>query len=503
MVRAAAGDQDEGMNSHHDSPSSPEDPVTSPDPTTGSAPASGEPAPPSDGSNRPKGSGGFFSWLRSLNVVRGQDRWIGGVATGIAARTGLDPILVRGLFVVLAIFGGIGLLAYGLAWALLPEPDGRIHAESAGRGSWTSGMTGALIVSILGLWRPNVPFFGNTGGFGGFIWSLFWIGVAVFIVYWISNSADRNKSGAGMPTGPAGAVPTGSTGPTSAGPTPAGPPSAAATPGETAPAASGDTVHAVGFVWDKPTTAATHQMPQHFTPQSPASAAKTPPKPTAPRPSGADVAVFLGGAVLLTGLVLALDYLGVLALGDGAMTVALATGVVVLGLGVVLLGIRGRTSGALGFLAAVGIVASLASGAWLATPNWVVASQGQWSIGSADPVEEGYTIVAGQGRVDLTGLSTIREDVVIPVNAAAGNVGILVPDDVRVDVRSMVALSSTELVTALDTTSLGGVWQPGTLHLNEDADGPRIILDIRGVVSHVTVSTTEQALEDTESGQER
>ncbi|WP_028279639.1 PspC domain-containing protein, partial [Arthrobacter sp. H5] len=86
---------------------------------------------------QPSSSNGFFTWIRGLGISRGGDRWIGGVATGISARTGLDPILVRGIFVVLAVFGGIGLLLYGMAWALLPEPDGRIHIESAGRGSWT------------------------------------------------------------------------------------------------------------------------------------------------------------------------------------------------------------------------------------------------------------------------------------------------------------------------------------------------------------------------------
>ncbi|GAB3531202.1 hypothetical protein GCM10027403_01300 [Arthrobacter tecti] len=460
------------MNSHQDPPSTPDEPADR-SAASGESPST-EPTPTA--TNRPAGAGGFFGWLRSLNVVRGQDRWIGGVASGIAARTGLDPILVRGLFVVLAIFGGIGLLAYGLAWALLPEPDGRIHAESAARGSWTSGMTGALVVSILGLWRPNVPFFGSTGGFGGFIWSLFWIGVVVFIVYWISNSANRKKADAGAPD--------------------------AGTPVPT----DGHTAHTMPLTVETPRDQTAQYAPHTFHPRPytpPVNKPQKAPKPVVPGPSGADVAVFLGGAVLLAGLVLALDYLGLLSLGGDRFTVAVATGVVVIGLGVVLMGMRGQTSGVLGFLAAVGLIASIVSAAVPSTGNWVLATQGQWSISSVEPAEEGYTVVAGQGRLDLTDLDGITEDVIIPVNAAAGNVGILVPEDVPVDVRSMVALSSTELVTAADTTTLGGIWRPGTLHIDEGAEGPRIILDVRGVVSHVTVSTTEAALEDTESGQQR
>ena len=156
MVGRPAEDKDEDMNSHDGPSSSPRDADSAPESAAGSgnphAHDGGQPGAtpggsPGAASSTPRaGSGaGFFGWVRSLRVTRGQDRWIGGVATGISARTGLDVVLVRGLFVVLAIFGGIGLLAYGLAWALLPEPDGRIHAESAARGSWTSGMTGALV----------------------------------------------------------------------------------------------------------------------------------------------------------------------------------------------------------------------------------------------------------------------------------------------------------------------------------------------------------------------
>lgn len=492
------------MNPHQDPSPTPRDADDAPDSSAGSAPdaranpgttSAGNPGTPGGSTRVGPGTGtGFFGWARSLRIVRGQDRWIGGVATGISMRTGLDVILVRGLFVVLAIFGGIGLLAYGLAWALLPEPDGRIHAESAARGSWTSGMTGALVVSLLGLWRPDAPFFGNTGGFGGFVWSLFWIGVAVFIVYWISNSG-RNRTDGGSRIPPASAAPAGTyttdTYPTDAAPMgtfPTGPASAGAAPTDAFSPATAPTYPYAGYAGYADSAGPT---------------VKTAPKPVVPRPTGADVAIFLGGALLCAALVLVLDYVGFLDLGDSVIAVALATGVVVLGLGIVLLGIRGRTSGALGFLATVGIVATIISSSSPPTGNWVLADQGRWSMTAASPASEGYTVVVGQGRVDLTGLGDITEDVVVPVNAAAGNVGILVPDGIPVEVRSRMALSSTEVVSADDTMSVGGLWQPRTLHLNEDAEGPRIILDVRGVVSHITVATTENALQDTESRQER
>ncbi|BAS10273.1 phage shock protein C, PspC [Arthrobacter sp. Hiyo4] len=69
-------------------------------------------------------SGDFFTWVRSHGIQRGRDRWIGGVSSGIAHRMGIDPLIVRGIFIVLTLFAGIGVLLYGLAWAFLPEPDG-------------------------------------------------------------------------------------------------------------------------------------------------------------------------------------------------------------------------------------------------------------------------------------------------------------------------------------------------------------------------------------------
>jgi phage shock protein C len=49
------------------------------------------------------------------------DRVIGGVCSGLASYLKLDPVLVRIIFVLLAIFGGGGLLAYIILWIILPE----------------------------------------------------------------------------------------------------------------------------------------------------------------------------------------------------------------------------------------------------------------------------------------------------------------------------------------------------------------------------------------------
>src|SRR5512134_3443550 len=52
------------------------------------------------------------------------DRVVWGVAGGLAAHVGFDPILVRIAFVITSLFGGAGLLAYLVLAVALPEDDG-------------------------------------------------------------------------------------------------------------------------------------------------------------------------------------------------------------------------------------------------------------------------------------------------------------------------------------------------------------------------------------------
>ncbi|XTR53119.1 PspC domain-containing protein [Pseudarthrobacter sp. So.54] len=58
------------------------------------------PTPPPAGSQ----PGNFFDWIRRQGVRRGRERWVGGVASGIAERFGVDPLIVRGILIVLTVF---------------------------------------------------------------------------------------------------------------------------------------------------------------------------------------------------------------------------------------------------------------------------------------------------------------------------------------------------------------------------------------------------------------
>jgi phage shock protein PspC (stress-responsive transcriptional regulator) len=49
------------------------------------------------------------------------DRWVAGVCSGIARRFGLDPTLVRVIFLVSILLPGPQSIAYLIAWLLIPS----------------------------------------------------------------------------------------------------------------------------------------------------------------------------------------------------------------------------------------------------------------------------------------------------------------------------------------------------------------------------------------------
>lgn len=49
------------------------------------------------------------------------DKVIGGVCGGLGKYLNLDPVIVRVLFVLLAVFGGSGVLVYIILWIVIPE----------------------------------------------------------------------------------------------------------------------------------------------------------------------------------------------------------------------------------------------------------------------------------------------------------------------------------------------------------------------------------------------
>lgn len=92
----------------------------------------------------------FFAWVSGWGIARSEG-WIGGVAAGVAARLRIDPLIVRGVFVVATLCGLPLILLYAFAWALLPDVEGRIHARSLLRRRFDPAQLGILAAFVLGL----------------------------------------------------------------------------------------------------------------------------------------------------------------------------------------------------------------------------------------------------------------------------------------------------------------------------------------------------------------
>lgn len=142
----------------------------------------------------------FFDSLRGSGLMRTNERWVAGVAGGVAYRFDLDPTLVRCAWVVLSLFAGVGLVLYGLAWALLPEEsDGRIHLEEALSGRFNAGLAGAIGMTIVGMSTFGSGFipswYIHEMGIAAAMWPLFWLGLIVLaIVFLIRSAQDRRMS---------------------------------------------------------------------------------------------------------------------------------------------------------------------------------------------------------------------------------------------------------------------------------------------------------------------
>ena len=159
------------------------------------------PSKPGDGYQQRPPRGSFFDSIRDSGWYRAHPRVIGGVCSGVAARTGWDLSLVRVLTVLAAFFIPMVPLAYALGWLMLPEAqDGRIHLEEALEGRFDIAVVGGIVLGLFSLsfLIPSVGFiFGGTGiGFGSFAALVVLAGMigVVLIVVNAANASNKKRS---------------------------------------------------------------------------------------------------------------------------------------------------------------------------------------------------------------------------------------------------------------------------------------------------------------------
>ncbi|MGH8824344.1 MAG: PspC domain-containing protein [Jiangellaceae bacterium] len=109
------------------------DAPTMPSPDPGAAP----PPPPRLGAD-----------LHGLRRSR-SDRVVAGVLGGLGRRLGIDPLVLRIVTVVLAVFGGIGIMLYAAAWLLLPAEDepSSVAEQALGRDDTGSPRTATIALA--------------------------------------------------------------------------------------------------------------------------------------------------------------------------------------------------------------------------------------------------------------------------------------------------------------------------------------------------------------------
>ncbi|HLS45170.1 MAG TPA: PspC domain-containing protein [Ornithinicoccus sp.] len=403
------------------------------------------------GQPSPQGSDTFFEGLRRIDMRRSDDSWFGGVASGLAERLGVDPLVIRALFVVLSLGMGLGVLLYLTAWLLIPDRREQTHIEKALRGGEAASVV-LLVAAVLSL-------FGAFGWAGGgwwdrsfFPWSLVTLVIVGLGAWWLWTEWSRRAQPGfySRTTTSMHAAPPYAGGPTDTSTAAPGYPGAPdSTTGATAYPSGGEGP-AGATAWT-PGASEPLQTPAGTQPFAAYRPSPVPPRPVVPpaprRPSRKSA----GAAGTLLGTGLALVTAGGLAWAaweyDWSVNpwlVGLAGALGVLGLVILLLGLAGRTSGIPGFLA---IVALLGTVAFLPVADHFVPSgrvgDYHWTLGPAATESSPYRVGAGTGTLDLRGVDP--EDLsgeTIQASVGFGRLNILVPDDLTVQIDAGVGFGA-------------------------------------------------------------
>ncbi|WP_189847097.1 PspC domain-containing protein [Streptomyces omiyaensis] len=373
-------------------------------------------------------------------------RVVGGVCGGLGRHFDMDPVIFRTVLAVLVVTGGVGLIFYGFAWLLIPlvgEEDGE------GRRLLTGRVSGASLAAVLmalvgcGIFLSML----RTGSLLGFavLLTLVTAGAA----YWSQRRHTAGGETEGdaevRPKAPHARVPV--------------PPEAKAPPltfpegqmsswwrdpivkdGSTGKVAFGYMWGPLGIVdeegrvdgevpkpgsrWSAPRSA---ERPEPSVRRSPYSIA------------GLVDLLALGAAVAGTALTWESQPLGT------SLATGLAAALGVLGLGLVVSSVLGRTGFGTIFQAVV--TAALLAGA-VALPDRITTdwTRQTWTPATVAAVQPQYDLGAGVGTLDLSQL-TVPEGTTVStaVDVGAGKLEVVVPDDVVVRLRAQVGLGDLQL----------------------------------------------------------
>ena len=393
----------------------------------------------------------LFNRLREGGLARDTSlKWVMGVCSGIAARVGVDPIVVRLVFLVLVSLGGFGLLPYLIAAILLPDEKGTIHLEEAftqrrGQSLWIVVVAAAIVGGELSDRRAVAA-----------------LALVAFTVWWVVSGRDgRSVTPQDAPRSPSPWAPMS-----------AAPVSHGLGPGRTDVPSSDLVPSASGYP--------SASQPGVTTAPAPATDMTTPaaPRPTRRPRLGAFGALLVIGATICAYAV-AVEFAPSVAPERHPTELAAAVAVGVLGLALVVVGVLGRRASGLAVIAIVGAVA-VGAGGFLPEslrPAGGVTSVGEqrWAPARTDPASVSYALGAGSVTLDLSALRPGDGPRVIDIALSAGEVTVIVPAELTVRVEGRLGLGEiTRLPSPTDTsgtTLVDGADLPFTYLVSPAATG--------------------------------
>jgi phage shock protein PspC (stress-responsive transcriptional regulator) len=311
---------------------------------------------------------------------------IAGVAEGLGVYFGLDPVIFRIAFVLLAIAGGSGVLAYIIGWIAIPEASDADQA-AATTPSLDDEQTrrwvgwGLIVVAVLLLAAD--PFDISRPGL---IWGLALIALGVLLF-----RSDRDPG-----TSPQ--------------------PSAAASEGPSSPEVRHEAVVATADV----------RAPEPQRDRSPVGR------------------MTVGAALLAGGAAALLDAAGLLRLGA---TEYLALLLVIIGGGLLVSAWLGHARWliAVGLTLVVLLAASVAIGPHVHLEGGV--GEREWTPQGVAEIEPRYELFAGEAVLDLTD-ADLTEDVTVAAGVTFGSLTVIVPEEITVTADARVSGGDIDLLGA-------------------------------------------------------
>ncbi|MGY0234704.1 PspC domain-containing protein [Longispora urticae] len=357
-----------------------------------------------------------------------EGRKLAGVCAALGRATNTDPVLWRVVFAVFALFGGAGLVAYAAGWLFLSEDGDTASPIEAllGRGQSSTPAFVTILVAIGSVIGAIVV--ADTNFEFAAMLALIVVGVVLLV----------NKRPSGAPTGvpggppafgpPATPAPVAYYMPAQATQNPAGPP--VAPPAGSVPFAPHGPYQPAGNV--------------PFAPHGPYQPAWIPPQvpPRLPKPPKRPKEKSILSRLTLFAVLIGLGVLGILDATGWGVSVASYFGVAlgIVGAGLVVgtfLG-RGYKLIALGLVLAFGLAVSASA---TEVRKSVVRDGGQrtWIPQSVGVIDPEYSIRVGLGTLDLRAVDFTDRTVTVAVSTEAGEMRVLLPSKVDVEVRPNVS----------------------------------------------------------------